>query len=53
MRLRAALAAAAGGALVLAAGLVGAANAEAVFTHDLRVLAQRRDGLTLLEKYKD
>ena len=53
MRLRAALAAAAGGALVLAAGLAGTANAEAVCSHDLRVLAQPRDGLTLLEKYKD
>ena len=53
MRLRAALAATVGGALALAAGLVGAANAEAICTHDLRVLAQPRDGLTLLEKYKD
>ena len=53
MRLRAALAAAAGGALVLAAGLAGTANAETVCSHDLRVLAQPRDGLTLLEKYKD
>jgi hypothetical protein len=53
MRLRAALAAAAGGALVLAAGLAGTANAEADCSHDLRVLAQPRDGLTLLEKYKD
>src|ERR1700722_15572762 len=52
MRLRAALAAA-GGALILAAGLAGTANAEAVCSHDLRVLAQPRDGLTLLEKYKD
>ena len=38
---------------VLAAGLAGTANAEAVCSHDLRVLAQPRDGLTLLEKYKD
>ena len=53
MRLRATLAAVASGALVLAAGLGGAANAEAVCTHDVRVLAQPRDGLTLLEKYKD
>ncbi len=53
MRLRAALAAAAGGALILAAGLAGTANAEAVCSHDVRVLAQPRDGLTLLEKYKD
>ncbi len=53
MRLRGALAAAAGGALVLAAGLAGTANAEAVCSHDVRVLAQPRDGLTLLEKYKD
>ena len=53
MRLRAALAATVGGALALAAGLAGAANAEAICTHDLRVLAQPRDGLTLLEKYKD
>ena len=52
MRLRAALAAA-GGALILAAGLAGTANAEAVCSRDLRVLAQPRDGLTLLEKYKD
>ena len=53
MRFRAALAAAAGGALVLAAGLAETASAEAVCSHDLRVLAQPRDGLTLLEKYKD
>jgi multiple sugar transport system substrate-binding protein len=53
MRLTGALAAAAGGALVLAAGFGGTANAEAVCSHDLRVLAQPRDGLTLLEKYKD
>ena len=53
MRLRAALAATIGGALVLAAGLVDAANAEAICTHDMRVLAQPRDELTLLEKYKD
>ena len=53
MRLTGALAAVAGGALVLAAGLGGTANAEAVCSHDLRVLAQPRDGLTLLEKYKD
>jgi multiple sugar transport system substrate-binding protein len=52
MRLRAAFATA-GGALILAAGLAGNANAEAVCAHDLRVLAQPRDGLTLLEKYKD
>jgi hypothetical protein len=42
MRLRAALAAAAGGALVLAAGLAGTADAEAVCSHDVRVLAQPR-----------
>ena len=53
MRLRAALAATVGGALALGAGLVGAANAQAICTHDLRVFAQPRDGLTLLEKYKD
>src|SRR5579871_842875 len=53
MRLRAVLVATVGGALVLAAGLARDANAEAVCTHDLRVLAQPRDGLTLLEKYKD
>jgi multiple sugar transport system substrate-binding protein len=53
MRYRAALAAAAGGALVLAAGLAETASAEAVCSHDLRILAQPRDGLTLLEKYKD
>jgi multiple sugar transport system substrate-binding protein len=41
------------GALMLAAGLTGAAQAEAICSHDLRVLAQPRDGLTLLEKYKD
>jgi multiple sugar transport system substrate-binding protein len=39
--------------LILAAGLADIANAEAVCSHDLRVLAQPRDGLTLLEKYKD
>jgi multiple sugar transport system substrate-binding protein len=47
------LAAAAGGALILAAGLAGTADAEAACSHDLCVLAQPRDGLTLLDKYKD
>jgi multiple sugar transport system substrate-binding protein len=47
------MAATVGGALILAIGLGGSASAEAVCTKDLRVLAQPRDGLTLLEKYKD
>ncbi|HSV00171.1 MAG TPA: sugar ABC transporter substrate-binding protein, partial [Roseiarcus sp.] len=53
MTLRGALAATVGGVLVLATGLAATANAEAICSHDLRVLAQPRDGLTLLEKYKD
>lgn len=52
MRLATSLAALSG-ALILSAGLAGSARAEAVCSHDLRVLAQPRDGLTLLEKYKD
>ena len=47
------LAPAAAGVLILAGGLADTADAEAVCSHDLRVLAQPRDGLTLLEKYKD
>jgi hypothetical protein len=49
MRLRAALACRCRRRAGSAAGLAGTANAEAVCSHDLRVLAQPRDGLTLVE----
>lgn len=53
MRAVTSLAAALGGALTISAAVAATARAEAVCAHDLRVLAQPRDGLTLLEKYKD
>jgi multiple sugar transport system substrate-binding protein len=39
--------------LTLSLALAGGARAEAVCSQEVRVLAQPRDGLTLLEKYKD
>jgi multiple sugar transport system substrate-binding protein len=39
--------------LAMSAALTGGARAEAICSQEVRVLAQPRDGLTLLEKYKD
>ena len=42
-----------GGMLTLSVALSGGARAEAICSQEVKVLAQPRDGLTLLENYKD